>query len=163
MRRGSGAPIDRRFWARVQVTGAGCWLWQGARSASGYGNFKPRRGLRVSAHRIAWELVHGAIPDGLCVLHRCDVKPCVNPAHLWLGTIADNNADRAAKGRSRHQDGEANSCARLTAMQVREIRRRYERGSISQSALARVYAISQTQISRIMTGAQWRQSVEKGS
>ena len=73
--------------------------------------------LRVSpAHRFAWECANGAIPDGLCVLHRCDVKACVNVEHLWLGTRADNMQDMVSKGRNR------NGSKKLTADQVRAIR-----------------------------------------
>jgi len=72
-------------------------LW---RDRQGYGRKKV--GSRtVLAHRHAWELANGLVPEGLCVLHRCDNPPCINPDHLFLGTRADNNADRDAKGRSK--------------------------------------------------------------
>lgn len=75
-----------------------CVEWQGARTASGYGN-RFRHGRYVGAHRIAWEETFGPIPEGLCVLHRCDNRPCINPEHLFLGTKGDNIRDAIAKGR----------------------------------------------------------------
>lgn len=95
--------LAARFWEKVDRA-EGCWLWTGAKS-SGYG--KIQRGQRgagyVWAHRVAWELTVGPIPDGLQVLHACDNPPCVNPAHLFLGTRSDNMRDAASKGRLRTQ------------------------------------------------------------
>lgn len=89
--------LSERFWKKVRKTNS-CWLWTGG-TREGYGrimlNWK-----RYSTHRISWEIHNGKIPNGLCVLHRCDVPKCVNPKHLWLGTTNDNNKDRARKGRS---------------------------------------------------------------
>lgn len=98
-------PLAERFWALVDtVPNAGsCWLWQGQEDAYGYGAIRrdPADSSKAKAHRVAWELCYGPVPAGQCVLHRCDVRRCVRPSHLFLGTIADNIRDMYAKGRNR--------------------------------------------------------------
>lgn len=107
------ALIEARFWALVDKRGS-CWLWTGTRGHGGYGHFGVGRlGVDrrvVTAHRFAWELTNGAIPDGLYVLHTCDNRWCVNPEHLWLGTAADNAHDAVAKGRLRSASAAKTHC-----------------------------------------------------
>jgi hypothetical protein len=97
-------PAEERFWAFVPVRGDGCWEWSGSVTEKGYGQFGDgRRPNNVRAHRFSWELANGPIPDGRIVLHSCDNPPCVNPAHLRLGSDAENTADMIAKGRAAWQ------------------------------------------------------------
>lgn len=97
-------PPSIRFWKYVDKSGD-CWIWTGARYPAGYGAFGPKGTGAMGAHRYSWMLAHGEIPDGLSVLHKCDVRCCVNPAHLFLGTQKDNIADMVAKGRRRGRTG----------------------------------------------------------
>lgn len=100
-------PIDpeTRFWAKVDRTDD-CWTWTAATTGSGYGRFghQNARGGWVAAHRFAYELANGPIPDGMFVCHKCDNPPCVNPSHLFLGTHQDNMRDMDAKGRRRGKE-----------------------------------------------------------
>lgn len=96
---GSFVPLSRRLWRRAEVVDSGCWEWTGARLVKGYG-LVGNVGGTIQAHRAAWLLTHFVIPDGMQVLHRCDNPPCINPAHLFLGTPADNMRDMVAKGRA---------------------------------------------------------------
>ena len=96
--------FESRFWSKVRITeAADCWLWIAARHIKGYGAVKYNKRM-WKAHRVAWELVNGPIPESMLVLHHCDNPPCVNPKHLWLGTQQDNVADRDAKGRQASGD-----------------------------------------------------------
>jgi hypothetical protein len=104
--------IGVRFWQYVEM-GDGCWTWKGAKHRDGYGRFNTKDGM-VIAHRFAYSLVKGPITADLDVLHRCDNRECVNPAHLWLGTHQENMRDCYFKGRNR-------TCS-LTAEQVLEVR-----------------------------------------
>lgn len=145
--------IRERFWKRVAVgRSVDCWEWVGHMTTTGYGNFSVQRKF-VSAHRAAWEFVNGPIPDGMCVCHKCDNRRCVNPSHLFLGTVRENNNDRDRKGRHAKLAGERHGCAKLTARQVAEIRDKYP--GVTQTALAKEYGVHQTLISLIVRNAAW--------
>lgn len=110
-----------RFWAKVEVKSPDeCWLWLGSKSGGGYGQFF-LNGSKTGAHRASYILHYGPIPDGLDVLHTCDVPLCVNPAHLRLGTHTDNMHDMTAKGRAVALFGEAVPTSKLTDERVLEI------------------------------------------
>ena len=106
------------------------------------------------AHRVAWWLTHGAVPEGMCVCHHCDNPGCVNPAHLFLGTPTDNIADMVLKDRQYRPKGENNSNAKLTEEDVRAIRR--EHATTTQRELARKYGVHNATISLIVRRQIWR-------
>lgn len=92
------------FWTKVEPVASGCWEWRGSQYANnGYGQIRYKY-QAVLVHRFSWSMLRGEIPEGLCVLHRCDNRPCVNPEHLFLGTYLDNARDMSQKGRcQRHR------------------------------------------------------------
>lgn len=102
----SPRPIAERFWEKVdRAEGDACWEWQAGRFSNGYGQFMRVKHQMALAHRMAYELTNGPIPEGLLVLHRCDNRPCVRPDHLWLGTHSENMRDMHAKGRCGRRPG----------------------------------------------------------
>jgi len=153
------AALEKRFWAKVDKNGpynerlgSRCHVWKGARRR-GYGRFGLTSKVTLSAHRFAWELEKGPIPEGLIVLHQCDNKPCVNTDHLRIGTTQDNSDDCRERGQL--PAGERNGGAKLSAEDVREIRRRAANGS-THSALAREYGVHKTTITRAVSRRHWR-------
>lgn len=84
----------------TQPSGSDCWLWDGAKDKDGYGRLRWKYRM-LRAHVASWIAEHGVLPRGTCVLHKCDNPSCINPAHLWIGTVGDNNHDRHIKGRTR--------------------------------------------------------------
>lgn len=128
----------------------GCWIWQLAvHSRYGYGQAAIGNGKTRRAHRQAWIERNGAIPDGMQVCHRCDVRACINPDHLFLGTAKQNTADMIAKGRNAR--GETSPWSKLTSEQAREIKTSGE----SAKALAERFGVRVRQIFRIRAGERW--------
>jgi hypothetical protein len=148
------APWIDRFWQKVRKSeDGGCWEWQGARNSHGYGSFGINKRSQ-GAHRVMYELERGPIPPGMYVLHRCDNRNCVNPAHLYLGTHLANIHDMVAK--QRHQYGEAHFRHKLTERIVRDMRRRYYSGQATQVQLAAEYGIHNRTAQRAIIGKTWR-------
>lgn len=140
-----------------------CWLWTGSVRGDGYGHMKDEAPSKqmLGVHRVAWELVHGAIQDetsshhGVCVLHRCDNRLCVNAEHLFLGSQADNLKDKISKGRDGSPRGETHVRAKLTEDQVRDIRRLLTVGE-KRSDLAARFGVSERAIYSIDVRKNWK-------
>jgi hypothetical protein len=140
--------FEERFWSMVSKD---CWIWKGALQRDGYAHFG-RNGKTISAHRYVYETLVGPIPEGMDVLHRCDVRSCVNPAHLFLGSHAENMADMKRKRRTTY--GERNSHATLTDDMVREIRPLF--GKVTQREIAKRFGVGLGAIAMLSSGKTWR-------
>ena len=145
-----------RFMSHVITSNdpAECWEWTANRCRGAYGHFSVN-GQTVKAHRWIYEAVVGPIPEGLQIRHHCDNPDCVNPAHLEPGTAADNTADKMERGRMPNRQGEKHPLARLTADDVREIRRLSAMGH-SAPQIAKVFPITRGQIGKIVRRENWR-------
>lgn len=146
--------MSERFWERVAKSGS-CWLWTGCTAPNGYGviNESGKKGRRWYAHRYSYTLHRGPIPDGSIVCHKCDVRSCVNPDHLFLGTCKVNMQDAASKNRMVH--GEDCHSAHLTEEIVKEIRARFAGGGCTYRGLAREYGVYDGTIKDAVTGHTW--------
>lgn len=142
-------PIEtkERFMRHVSITNS-CWLWTGQINRDGYGVFSPGN---KRAHRMSYQLFNGPVDTNFFVLHKCDVRNCVNPAHLFLGTAADNVRDKILKNRSNNIRGEKVKGSKLTEKQVLEIRNANEDWII----LATRYGVSVWTINNIKTHKTW--------
>lgn len=142
---GFSPTILKRFWRNVT---SDCWNWIGKRNNKGYGviGHGGSSTKQLLAHRVSWMIHFGAIPDGMCVLHKCDNPPCVRPDHLFLGTKKDNLQDMSKKGRNR-------GAGRLTEDQILEIFSAIE--STPHSELASRFGVGKKHIQRIATGLRW--------
>lgn len=145
-----------RFRAKV-ATSAGpdaCWLWIAGIGSHGYGLIWRDGAMRL-AHRVAYGIATGPIPEGLAVRHKCDNRLCVNPAHLETGTQADNLRDMDDRGRRGTTPGEKHGNVKLSAADIPTIRTRHAAGE-SQHALAREYGVNQGTISHVVSRTTWK-------
>lgn len=153
-----------RFWSKVNKEGpiqahvpelGPCWVWTAGLNEAGYGAMmKKWRYGPILSNRASWLLHVGPIPDGLCVLHKCDCRICVRPDHLWLGTRGDNLRDCRLKGRGWLLNGERKYNQKLTKQSVDEIRRLYP--SKSQKELSELFGVAQSSISVIVNRRIWK-------
>lgn len=152
-------PIKLRFMDKVKKTNS-CWIWTSVTEPRGYGVFHVKR-KAYRAHRFAYQLFVGEIPSALIVCHTCDVRNCVNPDHLFLGTHKDNTQDMIKKGREFRRRGENINFSKLTESDVIEIRRLYKRGGPWHSSgsdsndLAKKFGVSANAILLIVNKKTW--------
>ena len=140
-----------RFWNKVK-RGPGCWEWQASLAGRGYGTFSVgcRSEGNMPSHRFVWELGHGTIPDGLCVLHECDNRKCVRPSHLFLGTKKENAQDAIRKGRL--NQGEHSKHSKLKNDEVHAIKK----DDRVHAVIAQEYNVSRQAIDFIKNGKTWK-------
>lgn len=141
------------FWHYVSKSRK-CWLWTGCLFTTGYGCSCFITGKAALAHRVCWQLKRGVIPKGMCVLHKCDNRACVNPSHLFLGTSKDNTADMYHKGRNRNLRGNDLPHSKLSKRVVMNMRTEYASGT-KQCLLARKYGVAQPTASEAISGKTW--------
>ena len=154
-------PHAEKLWSLIE-RGEGCWTWRGRTNVRGYGHFHAPAIQAVLAHRAAFMLTKGEIPKGMLVCHACDNPPCCNPEHLWLGTSADNNHDRDAKGRHVRPDrdetkvnrssGAKQIQAKLSAQDIAEIVADERSGVV----LGKIYGVHATTINRARSGRSYK-------
>lgn len=141
-------PIElARFWSRIQsAPDFHCWEWQGRKAPAGYGRFGA-----MMAHRVAYELIKGPIPEGLLIRHKCDNPPCCNPRHLIIGTHKQNTQDAVERGR--HAVGARSGMAKLSEDQARYILRNAEKKTVRQ--LAAMFGVAPSTVSMVRSGQRW--------
>lgn len=150
---------EERFWSKVDKGGDDeCWPWRGTFGTSGYGSYKSLGGSMRAASREVYEMTHGPLSSEMVVCHSCDNRSCVNPKHLWAGTVKQNNHDRDAKGRQVGPKGETHPKARLTADQVREIRA-MRAANRSYAEIRVKFPVTSSMIWQITTGRTWKSVV----
>lgn len=140
-----------------------CTLWRGKTNPKGYGLIRigGRSGKWLTVHRVAYRQRHGAVPDGLCVLHHCDVRNCIEDRHHFLGTNADNNSDMMAKGRNRQRKHEAHNLAILNWESVRSIRTKRLNGATLRE-LGEEYGVHLSTIWLVVHNVNWVEEPEQG-
>ncbi len=152
----SKGSLTERFWSFVQKSEDGCWSWTGTKCTKGYGLISVGHKGQIKAHRLSWEIHYGPIPEGLCALHRCDVRDCTRPDHLFLGTRKDNMDDMFSKKRNVVALGEKNGMSKLTANDIPIIRSLFRSRKFSQREIGEQFGVSGCLVWRIMNGRAWR-------
>jgi len=136
-----------------------CWVWNRGTNGDGYGYlYDTKNKKHFRSHVFIYQLINGPYDSNLVICHTCDNRKCVNPDHLFLGTKAENNADRAKKGRNRDQNGTKNNQNKLTDQQVIEI---FKMRGKFQKDIAKQYGITQTMVSSIKLGKAWKHLTSK--
>ena len=150
--RKKGRSVEQRFWDFVfPEPNTGCWLWVGPLSGSGYGRLNLGGGVQVQANRFSWELHNGKIKANLFTCHKCDVRCCVNPEHLFLGTQTENLEDMVRKGRDNPKRGEDHPRSKLTEQMVLQIRA----DSRSLTEIGNDYGFDKQYVWKIKNGWHW--------
>jgi len=132
--------------AYVEITES-CWLWMGSKNRKGYGKFCYKGNTTMPAHRASYEIFVEPIPENLFVCHACDVRNCVNPDHLWLGTHQENMMDMVDKGRA---------YSKLTGVDVFTIRQLVEKVGVSRKKIMEKYGINDGHLSLIINRLCWK-------
>ncbi len=141
-----------RFKTKVKIEEGSCHEWVGTKFSTGYGAFW-LDGQNRGAHRVAWEMKNGKIPDDLFVCHTCDNPGCINTDHMFLGTILDNNKDKLMK--QRHARGETQAASKLKEEDVLAIREIYALGGITQTQLGKRFGVGHTTVSYVVNKKAW--------
>lgn len=147
-----------RIYASVIIDEASCWIWQKAITRNGYGNFALGGGVNRGAHRVSYFAFTGDLPGGLDVCHRCDVRSCVNPDHLFVGTRSENILDASKKNRvsrDHQKKGSSHPASKLTEMDIPVIRARLASGD-AKARIARDYGVTDRVILLIARRQAWR-------
>ena len=142
-----------KFFKKVNKTES-CWLWTGSINGGGYGTFKYLDTIQ-NAHRAGWRIIKGEIPKGLLVLHKCDVRNCVNPDHLFLGTYLENIEDMMNKGRGNFVRGKNHGLSKLNEKEVIEIRRLDKHDIITRKLLSKMFKVNVSTIAGIVKRKAW--------
>lgn len=145
--------IKSRFRRFVKITSTGCWNWSGYLDPDGYGRFQINK-LSKRAHRVSYELYKGKIKSDLFVCHKCDNRKCVNPRHLFLGTVIDNTIDMVKK--DRHNKGSKVGTSKLKESDISKIRKLYSNGNTTLHKLGVKFGVSYAQIYRIIKNQAWK-------
>lgn len=148
----------KNFWRKVNKTES-CWIWKGSKTSGGYGKIRQRKTTK-SAHRVSWEIHFGKIPKGvgihgISVCHKCDIRDCVNPLHLFIGTHTDNMRDAFKKGRIIRPQGSENHNAVLNEEKVVEIRNLFAKG-FKKTQIGMFFQCGETTIAHVINRDTWK-------